>query len=466
MPRGEIPNELKISPKNKFKINDNGLKVVSEVYNGGIATVSVYLKAGSRFEPQTMSGVSYLAQKMLLFGNNNVDQSQVKKFLEQNGTNIEVTIDREKIGFTVSVLKDNLDKALNLFSKLFTNPVFSEAQFEVQKENLAREAARVSEDQMEATIDSAHNVCFRDHQMGQPLKGNKDTIRDLQLSDVKEFLSSRLYQSNMVVVATGDLNCEDFEAKALSAFEKVEKYEQPVLEKYTIETPLFTSSLTLMRDDEMPYFNGGVFFKGPGYGHEDMTALNFITSILGEYRADIGINMHLNSSDRQYHSAHKFLADCPDLLIHKCMILPYSDVSMIGGYGYGNEVYASKIMYYTQYILSFYGKYINQADVFRTRAELFNKLLTKQTGLELNEEIANEALYLSRRIDRTEMAYRYSHLSDTEHLQRIANKWFYGKDVAAIGWGSCHGIIANGVFSRNLFRSTLGRSGAYPFLAS
>jgi len=115
-----------------------------------------------------------------------------------------------------------------------------------------------------------------------------------------------------------------------------------------------------MRDDEMHNLNVGVFFQAPSWTDPDFYSMQFFQRILGEYQADKYTGQHLNTSDRQYSLMHKELGNLPDVTLHKCHYLPYSDTGLFGNYFYGNEVFGNQMLFLSQMIVSEYASTVTK----------------------------------------------------------------------------------------------------------
>lgn len=96
------------------------------------------------------------------------------------------------------------------------------------------------------------------------------------------------------------------------------------------------------------------------------------------------------------------------------------------------------MLYFFPYICGWYAKHLSQTEAFRARARLFNKLLEQNSSPKLNFQIAENSLNFGRRVDRTEMAYRFSNVAEHRHLRNFARKWFFDKDVCAHLFGNSH----------------------------
>jgi len=71
---------------------------------------------------------------------------------------------------------------------------------------------------------------------------------------------------------------------------------------------------------------------------------------------------------------HSLLGQFPDISIQKSFYLPGSDNGLFGSYLHGNEVHGVQMCFVSQFVASEYAYHINQAEIFRARAQCFNWL--------------------------------------------------------------------------------------------
>jgi len=107
---------------------------------------------------------------------------------------------------------------------------------------------------------------------------------------------------------------------------------------------------------------------------------------------------------------------------------------------------------------------MNQAELYRARAELWNDLLNEQSGSQVNLKVANQAANLGRVVPRSEVATRLTHVCDGPHLNRVAREWLFDVDIGAAVWGNIHGVVNANTYNRQWRRSTLGWYGMKEYL--
>lgn len=211
-----------------------------------------------------------------------------------------------------------------------------------------------------------------------------------------------------------------------------------------------------IRDDEMANVNTSVMFRAPSYKDEDYWAFQVFQKLVGEYTEDKYTGANLNATDRQYSTFHTHLGNLPDISIHKSFYFPMSDTGLFGSYLHGNEVHAPQMLFMSQLLTSDYSAHLNQAEVFRSRAAVWNDLLNEQSGSQVNKKLVDQVINLGRIIPRSEAAFRVSHVADMDHMKRVAGEWFWDVDVSAIAWGNLHSVQIYGHYNRPWKRSTLG----------
>ena len=452
LPRGEIPIALESSPESHMTSLNNGVRVVSETYSVPTATITVTVKAGSRFETIGSSGACHFVSQMIYRGPDSLSFEEYQKKAHSLGMEIEVTLGRELVHYTIKVLAEDAQEATALMLESILRPSFDANQIEADKEAIHRRIIDVSRDQYEQSKEGLFYTAFRDHMMGQSQYGARDNIPALNQSIIQEFHRKHFVGENIVVVVSGHVQHNEI-AEAVSG---ATKDISPKFSGYyeNEEKPLLTPSVMTQRDDEMANVNISVGLIAPPYGHPDYFGMKIFEKIIGDYNAAKHGSAHLNSAVRQYNYMHRSLGYMSGVSLQHTEYIGFSDVGLMTGYLHGHDFWGREMMYYNQHMLSGYAHNLNQVEVFRARAELFNELLIRGPSKALNEEAAKEIFYIGRRLSRTELAYRYSHLSGQKDLQQFAFNWFYDKELALSIWGPCHNFMANAYYDRRIMTST------------
>lgn len=68
----------------------------------------------------------------------------------------------------------------------------------------------MNKDQQATTLEACHFNAFRDHMMGQPIRGDNDSLQNINIDMLNEFKAANYTGENLVVVGTGSVDHDAF----------------------------------------------------------------------------------------------------------------------------------------------------------------------------------------------------------------------------------------------------------------
>ena len=390
-------------------------------------------------------------------GTTDRSKSKLLEEIHSYGGYLETNVCRETTSFTVTYLKEHTQAVVKLLGDVFRNSLFNAEDLEAEKGAVLKEAEAIS-DPKKIIIDASLYTSFRDHMLGQPAEGIKDNIPNITTNHIREFVSENYIGDNIAISAAGNINFNEFTSYVEESFGKIAKASRHP-NTANSEQPYFTPSLMFMRDDEITNMSSGISWRAPGWTHPDYLGLNFIKSIIGEYRIDKYTGAHLNSAQLQYNNMHTALGEYPDIIWQEPFYYAYSDTGIWGNFMIGNEMHNFQLLLLGQAVISELSSRTEQAEVFRARAKYWNELLDTYCATRTSLKNAKQAAYLGRVLTRTELATKISHM-DTEYVRQLAAKWFWDVDISVVGYGPLHRSSSRALHNRLFRRSTLGAWGS------
>lgn len=338
---------------------------------------------------------------------------------------------REQMHSSMTVLKGDVDRAVSLLGDAYANASLAPAEVELAKQQLSAEHEMNFKDFRNTTLENAHFNSYRDHMLGQPRHGDRDNVQNLNADVLNAYRAANFRGENMVIVGSGSVNHEAFVEQVEKAFGNIAKTSS--VKVANTDKAVYTPSLLMIRDDEMYNSNVGVFYDAPGIKHEDYYGFLLLKHMFGQYRIDRHCE-HLNDVKKQYNSMHALLGDLVDVTQADSHYFAYSDCGLFGNYFFGNEVFTRQMNYCGVCLPTIYSHYLNDVEVIRGRANLYNELLRKESNDAINKEIGFQMLSLGRRVHRSEVASRVSHL-DNYHMKHLCYEWFYDAEPSFTNWG-------------------------------
>src|SRR6266404_2707674 len=198
----------------------NGLIVLSEeMQNIRSIAIGIWMKTGSRDEAPDLNGMSHFTEHMVFKGTQSRSARDIARQVDSIGGNMDAFTGKETICFNIKVLDDHLPVAIDILSDLVLNPVF-DAKDITREKGVILEEIKMDEDNPDYLVHEIFTQNFwKDHPLGKPILGTKDTIRPLSQDAVLKFYVKRFIPSNLIISAAGSLDHEQLIALVASRFE-------------------------------------------------------------------------------------------------------------------------------------------------------------------------------------------------------------------------------------------------------
>lgn len=225
-PRAAGYKSLKYPPLNKIAVPEparfelpNGM-VVYLVEDHELPTVSVQtmIRAGSRWEPAGKSGLASITGTVMRTGGSvSRNGDKLDEELDRLAAFVETGIGQDSGRASVSVLKEDLDKGLDILADILQHPAFPQDKIELAKISQRDSIARRN--------DQPQGIVFREFQRIVYGKDSPyariteyDTIESITRDDLVAFHKKFYQPQNVLLGAWGDFKSADMRARIEKAF--------------------------------------------------------------------------------------------------------------------------------------------------------------------------------------------------------------------------------------------------------
>jgi predicted Zn-dependent peptidase len=189
----------------------NGLRVVTvEMPNLRQAALSIYAKAGSRYETRENNGLSHFLEHMFFRGSARYPTSyELNDAIEQRGGTLQATTSRDYTCFYVRVHPSYLAEAAEVFAEMFTSPRFG--QIDVERHIVLEEILDdYDEDGTDICVDDiGRSQMWPDHPLGYKIIGTRENILSFRVEDLREHQRRFYGASSLVFCAVGAVRRRD-----------------------------------------------------------------------------------------------------------------------------------------------------------------------------------------------------------------------------------------------------------------
>jgi predicted Zn-dependent peptidase len=188
---------------------ENGVRVITErMDHVRSVSLGVWIKTGSRRESSRENGISHFVEHMLFKGTTNRSAEDIARSVDSIGGGLDAFTAKEMVSYNTKVLDEHLPLAFDVLADLVRNPLFRQEDIEKEK-GVILEELKMELDNPEYLLHEIFTSNFwKDHPLGKPILGTKDTVRTFDRDMVDEYYRRYYSPSNILITAAGNLSHE------------------------------------------------------------------------------------------------------------------------------------------------------------------------------------------------------------------------------------------------------------------
>ncbi|CEJ82693.1 Putative Mitochondrial-processing peptidase subunit alpha [[Torrubiella] hemipterigena] len=178
----------------------NGLRVASEALPGSFSGVGVYVEAGSRFENQSIRGVSHIMDRLAFKSTASRSADEMLEQVEALGGNIQCASSRESMMYQAATFNNAVPQTVELLAETIREPKITEDEVAEQIETARYEIAEIWSKPELILPELVHTAAFKDNTLGNPLLCPEDRLGSINRDTVLTY-RDLFYRPDRTVVA-------------------------------------------------------------------------------------------------------------------------------------------------------------------------------------------------------------------------------------------------------------------------
>ena len=208
----------------------NGLTVLLKRHSvTPVVSVQAFAIGGALSDSRQKNGRASLTSELMMRGTDKYSGRQIAEHFDSIGGSLGMTSQRNTTFLQCSVLKEDLDSAMDYAHQVLFKPSLTQQEFEkVKQSQLGRIAARKANPQTEVfdfwTAQLPHVTPY-----SRTVLGSTETVSGLSLGDCQEFHRRFFVPNNMVLAIFGDIDLDETLAQVEQLFGPQPRGEQSVL---------------------------------------------------------------------------------------------------------------------------------------------------------------------------------------------------------------------------------------------
>ncbi len=188
----------------KIKLN-NGIRaflIPSETSKS--ICVSVYVKAGARFENEKNNGIAHFLEHMIFKGTKDFPrQIDLAKYVEELGADWDAYTDTELIKFYIRAEASNIKALFYILNQMLQHSLFEDRQIENEKGVIIEEINMHNDNPEQKVYLLADAITWPNHPLGRNLGGTKENVQAFKREGLIDYMNKYFVSGNIVVGVSG-----------------------------------------------------------------------------------------------------------------------------------------------------------------------------------------------------------------------------------------------------------------------
>jgi predicted Zn-dependent peptidase len=402
----------------------NGLTLITEeMEHIRSASIGIWIKTGSRDEDPQSNGISHFIEHMVFKGTKHRTAEEIARQVDSIGGNIDAFTAKECVCFSAKVLDEHMPIAMDVLSDLVLNPVF-DAQDIGRERGVILEEIKMDEDNPDYLVHEIFTQNFwKDHPLGKPILGTKDTVKNFERDAVKDFYRQRFAPGNVIICAAGHFKHEQFVELVGRHFNRM----KPVKNGFHSPQPKIAPRITMRNKKSLEQVQICVGVPSHPIAHENRHASYILNTLLG---GGMSSRLFQNIRERQG-LAYAIYSD----------LSPYRDTGCLSVYAGTSRESAGKVV---QSVVSEFRKLkaepVPEEELRRSKDQLKGSLmLSLESSSARMSNLARQEMYFDHFYGLDELIERIEKVT-VEDLTVLANEFFQTESIAVTVLGNLNGL--------------------------
>ncbi|MDD2329466.1 MAG: pitrilysin family protein [Bacteroidales bacterium] len=184
----------------------SGMKCAVMTTASPVSYCALTTLAGTRFEPSGYAGLAHYCEHMLFKGTVRRKGYHINNRLERLGGEINAFTTKEELVLHATVLREDLNKALELISDMVLHSVFPPSEMVKEREVILDEIRSYKDSPMDLIYDRFEEKLFTGTPMSRPILGIPRELKKISSTHLKDFLKERFRPEQMSLSIVGNVS--------------------------------------------------------------------------------------------------------------------------------------------------------------------------------------------------------------------------------------------------------------------
>jgi len=173
------------------------------------ATLTVWVKTGSRNEKRAKSGISHFLEHMAFKGSKKRPSAKdISEAVDAIGGEFNAGTGKEWTNFYIKARADNLETAMDVLSDMVINPLIDKKEIARERGVIVEEIAMYEDTPMIHIGDVFEQLIFKGNSLGWDTAGSAATVKSITREDFLQYRKIHYFTENMLLTVSGGVSEE------------------------------------------------------------------------------------------------------------------------------------------------------------------------------------------------------------------------------------------------------------------
>ena len=178
-----------------------------------VAYCALHIRCGTRNEEGFHGGIAHFLEHTLFKGTRRRTAASISSRLDRLGGELNAYTTKEEIVLHATVLKEDLDKALDLILELATEATFPDDEVETERGVVIDEIISYKDNPAEDIYDTFDEMLFKGHPLGGRILGTRQSVSKITPEELRRFYHTFFVPGNMALTVVADIEEKVLERK-------------------------------------------------------------------------------------------------------------------------------------------------------------------------------------------------------------------------------------------------------------
>ncbi len=270
-----------LAPHLYKKTLDNGLTLlVKETPGTKVATVQIWVKAGSAFEEPNEAGITHLIEHMIFKGTPTRGPGELAEAIEGVGGQINAYTSYDYTVYHATLSSRSWGLAMDVLTDAVLNSTFDADELEREKKVVLEELYMRRDRPGTKLFERLMAEAYTTHPYRKPIIGTEESVSSFTREDILHYMEKHYQANNLTVVVVGDVTYQEVRDKVVKLMGELAdgNGKSPSL---PVEPPRTEANLFVVKDD-VQQSHMALAFPVSAFANPDTAVLDVLSIILGQ----------------------------------------------------------------------------------------------------------------------------------------------------------------------------------------